>query len=87
MHKHLLPPPAASLPACLPARAGSKSLGPIGKHVRAASSTLDREGAAIVAALAADKKDAGLVALEGLKQASQLGGCLGAAEAGIQAGM
>ncbi|KAL4447585.1 hypothetical protein ABPG75_004804 [Micractinium tetrahymenae] len=47
---------------------GSKSLGPIGKHVRAANSTLERDGNAIVAAFAPDKKAAGLAALDGLKQ-------------------
>ncbi|EFN59625.1 hypothetical protein CHLNCDRAFT_33486 [Chlorella variabilis] len=47
---------------------GSKSLGPIGRRVRAASSVLEREGSAITAAFAADKKAAGLAAVEGLKQ-------------------
>ncbi|KAL4856839.1 Peptidyl-prolyl cis-trans isomerase [Chlorella vulgaris] len=48
---------------------GSKSLGPVGKSVRTASSTLDREGAAITAAFAPERKAAGLAAVESLKQA------------------
>ncbi|PSC68158.1 Peptidyl-prolyl cis-trans chloroplastic [Micractinium conductrix] len=48
---------------------GSKSLGPIGKHVRAASSIIEREGSTITAAFAPDKKASGLAALEGLKGA------------------
>lgn len=64
---------AASAPTparhtCPAACAGSKSLGPVGKRVRSASATLDREQAKIVGALAADKKADGLAAIEDLKQ-------------------
>lgn len=47
---------------------GSKSLGGIGKHVRSASSTLEREGKTIEASFAPDKKAAGLAAVAALKQ-------------------
>lgn len=65
--------PLQSSPLCSPlatasSSAGSKSLGPIGKRVRAANSVLERDGAAIVAAFAPDKKAEGLAALDDLKK-------------------
>ena len=48
--------------------AGSKSLGPIGKRVRAANSILEKDSAVIIAAFAPDKKAEGLAALDDLKK-------------------
>jgi hypothetical protein len=48
---------------------GSKSLGPIIRATRSAENTFFKEQKVIIAALASDKKDAGLEAIEKLKTA------------------
>jgi len=48
---------------------GKKSLGPVAKDVKRASTVLDKKAGDIAASFAPDKKEAGLAAIEGLKSA------------------